>query len=159
MALVRLDVRFDTLDELAKYANVNPVVVAIVDADTIVTLGSMHDLLTSPIGVWLELSDNYSAQMAARDVATLSWLVALDTVVVSGPSAEASAQVLEALLTNDEVNFTNGVATLVGAYNRPAPPTPVAVWSFDGTHLRRGDEVLREASSESGGVGDVTTYR
>jgi len=51
------------------------------------------------------------------------------------------------------------VATLVGAYNRPAPPTPVAVWSFDGTHLRRGDEVLREASSESSGVGDVTTYR
>ena len=159
MALVRLDVRFDTLDALARYANVNRVVVSIIDADTIIALGSMHDQLTSPSGVWLELSDDYSAQMAARDVATLSWLVALDTVVVSGPSAEAMAQVLEALLTNDEVNFTNGVATLVGAYNRPAPPAPIAIWSWDGSVLRRGDEALREATSASHALGDATTYR
>jgi hypothetical protein len=159
MALVRLDVRFDSLDALAQYAHVNQVVVSIIDADTIVALGSLHDQLTSPIGAWLELSENYSAQMAARDVATLSWLVPLDTVVVSGPSAEASAQVLEALLTNDEVNFTNGVATLVGAYNRPAPPNPIAVWSWDGSVLRGGDEVLRVASSESSDLGDATTYR
>jgi len=51
------------------------VVVSVLDADTIITLGSLHDRLTSPIGVWLELSEDYSAQMAARDVATLSWLV------------------------------------------------------------------------------------
>ncbi|HEY5263189.1 MAG TPA: hypothetical protein VIJ08_02860 [Acidimicrobiales bacterium] len=159
MALIRLDVRFDTLDALAKYANVNHVVVSMIDADTIVTLGTLHDRLTSPIGVWLELSDNYSAQMAARDVATLSWLIPLDTVVVSGPSTDASAQVLQALLTNDEVNFTNGVATLVGAYNRPAPPAPIAVWSWDGSLLRRGDEVLRVATSESSDLGDTTTYR
>ena len=158
MALVRLDVRFDALDAFVEEAN-HHVVVSITDADTIIALGSLHDRLQRPIGVWLELSEDYSAQMAARDVATLSWLIPLDTVVVSALTAEASAQVLEALLTNDEVNFSNGVATLVGAYNRPAPPTPVAVWSFDGTHLRRGDEVLREASSEASGVGDVTTYR
>jgi len=158
MALVRLDVRFDALDELATYANDNAVVVSIIDADTIVALGSLHDRLTSPIGVWLELSDDYSAQMAARDVATLSWLVALDTVVVSGLSANASAQVLEALLTNDEVNFTNGVATIVGAYNRPAPPEPINVWSWDGVALRHGDELLREVSSGSTGLGDATTY-
>jgi hypothetical protein len=159
MALVRLDVRFDELDALAQYANASPVVVSVIDADTIVALGSLHDRLTSPIGVWLELSDDYSAQMAARDVATLSWLVALDTVVVSGPSAEAMAQVLEALLTNDEVNFTNGVATLVGAYNRPAPPAPIAIWSWDGSVLRRGDEALREATSASHAHGEATTYR
>jgi len=159
MALVRLDVRFDSLDAFVEETHHHHVVVSIIDADTIIALGSLHDRLQRPIGVWLELSEDYSALMAARDVATLSWLIPLDTVVVSALTAEASAQVLEALLTNDEVNFTNGVATLVGAYNRPAPPTPVAVWSFDGTHLRRGDEVLREASSESSGVGDVTTYR
>ena len=84
--------------------------------------------------------------MAGRDVATLSWLVPLDTVVVSAASAEGSAQVVEALLTNDEVNFTNGVATLVGAFNRPAPPAPIAVWSWDGALLRHGDEALREVS-------------
>jgi len=157
MALVRLDVRFDALDTIVEEAH--HVVVSITDADTITALGSLHDRLPRPIGVWLELSDDYSAQMAARDVATLSWLIPLDTVVVSALPAEASARVLDALLTNDEVNFSNEVATLVGAYNRPAPPTPVAVWSFDGTHLRRGDAVLREASREVNDVGEVTTYR
>jgi hypothetical protein len=122
MALVRLDVRFDDLGALADYANVHPVVVSVIDADTIVALSSLHDGAQSRIGAWLEISVDHPAQMAARDVKTLSWLVTLDTVVVSGPHAEASAQVLEALLTNDEVNFTNGVATIVGAYNRPAPP-------------------------------------
>jgi hypothetical protein len=159
MALVRLDVRFDSLDALAKYANRHHVVVSIRDADLIVALGSLHDSLTRPIGVWLELSEDYTAQMAARDLATLSWLVALDTAVVSSPTADASAQVVEALLTDDEVNFTNGVATLVGAYNRPAPPSPIAVWSWDDAHLRHGDEVLREVSSASSDLGDVTTYR
>ena len=159
MALVRLDVRFDSLDALAKYANRHHVVVSILDADPIVALGSLRDSLTRPIGLWLELSEDYSAQMAARDLATLSWLVAVDTAVVSSPTADASAQVVEALLTDDEVNFTNGVATLVGAYNRPAPPSPIAVWSWDGTQLRHGDEVLREASSASSDLGDVTTYR
>jgi hypothetical protein len=159
MALARLDVRFDSLDALVDTVQVRHVVVSIIDADTIVALGSLHDRFARPIGVWLELSDDYSAQMAARDVATLSWLIPLDTVVVGAPTAEPSAQVFEALLTNDEVNFTNGVATLVGAYNRPAPPTPIAVWSFDGTHLRRGDEVLREVSRESSDAGEVTTFR
>src|SRR6202142_3987445 len=111
MALVRLDVRFDALDALVARANARHVVVSVRDADSIITLGSLHDRLTEPLGVWLELSADYSAQMAARDVATLSWLVPLDCVVVSSTSATASAQVLEALLSDDEVNFTNGVAT------------------------------------------------
>ncbi len=159
MALVRLDVRFDALDAFVHEANERHVVISVSDADTIVTVGSLHDRLTNPLGVWLELSEDYSAQMAGRDVATLSWLVPLDTVVVSDASAEGSAQVVEALLTNDEVNFTNGVATLVGAYNRPAPPAPIAVWSWDGVLLRHGDEVLRAASSESRRVFDETTFR
>jgi hypothetical protein len=158
MALVRLDARFTSLDALVATANVRPVVVALTDADPIVTLGSLHDVLVRPIGVWLELSQGYSAQMAARDVATLSWLVPLDTAVVSSPSPESSARVFEALLTDDEVNFANEVATLTGAYNRPAPPVPITVWSFDGEQLRRGDEVLRETSTESSDAGELTIY-
>jgi len=159
MTLVRLDVRFDDLGALADYGNAHHVTVSVNDADTIVALSSLHDELQAPIGVWLELSADYPAQMAARDVKTLSWLVTLDTVVVSGPNAEAGAEVLEALLTNDEVNFTNGVATIVGAYNRPAPPSPIAVWSWDGTNLRNGDRVLQMASTETTELGDATTYR
>jgi len=159
MALVRLDVRFEDLGALVDDANARHVVVSVIDADSIVALSSLHDALKAPIGVWLEVSEDYSAQMAARDVKTLSWLVTLDTVVVSGPHAEASADVLTALLTNDEVNFTNGVATIVGAYNRPAPPRPVTVWSFDGDLLRHGDEVLRETSKATTELGVATTYR
>jgi hypothetical protein len=158
MTLIRLDVRFEDLGAFVDHAKKHHVVVAMVDADTVVALSSLHDELKDPVGVWLELSGDYSAQMAARDVKTLSWLVTLDTVVVSGPHAEASAQVFEALLTNDEVNFTNGVATLVGAYNRPAPPLPIAVWSWDETVLRHGDEVLRAASTKTTALGDETTY-
>jgi len=159
MALVRLDVRFDTLNAIVEYADVHQVVVSVRDADPIIALGALHDRLTSPLGVWLELSEGYSAQLAARDVATLSWLVPLDAVVVSSTNAPASAQVLEALLTDDEVNFSNEVATIVGAYNRPAPPRPIAVWSFDGSTLRHADELLREASSSSSDGGDVTVFR
>jgi hypothetical protein len=159
MTLVRLDVRFDALDAFVDEANERHVVVSLSDTDTVVTVGSLHDRLRHTLGVWLELSPDYSPQMAGRDVATLSWLVPLDTVVVSATSAEASAQVVEALLTNDEVNFTNGVATLVRAYNRPAPPRPVAVWSWDGALLRHGTEALREATSGSRDDFDVTTYR
>jgi hypothetical protein len=159
MALVRLDVRFEDFGALADDANARHVVVSVIDADTIVALSSLHDALKAPVGVWLEVSEDYSAQMAARDVKTLSWLVSLDTVVVSGLHAEAGADVLTALLTNDEVNFTNSVATIVGAYNRPAPPRPVTVWAFDGALLRQGDEVLRETSKETTQLGEATTYR
>lgn len=159
MDVVRLDVRFDALDALVEESINGHVVIAVLDADPMVTLGSLHDELTRPVGVWLELTNDYSAQMAARDVATLSWLIALDTAVVSSPSGDAAARVFEALLTDDEVNFTNELASLVGAYNRPAPPLPIAVWSFDGTLLRRGDEVLRAASSEPRDAGWATLFR
>jgi len=159
MTLVRLDVRFDALDAFVARANAESIVANVLDADPIITLGSLHDRVTRSIGVWLELSADYSAQMAARDVATLSWLVPLDAVVVSSANAVASAEVVSALLSDDEVNFTNDVATLVGAYNRPAPPTPVAVWSWDGSTLRRGDHVLREVASVSSDAGVATTFR
>lgn len=159
MALVRLLAPLAALDDVARYANEHDVVVSWTDADTVIATGSLHELLTRPIGVWLELSDDYSAQMAARDVATLSWLVPLRNVVVgAADQARADVEVVEALLTNAEVNFTNAVATLVAAYNRPAPPNPVRVWSYDGSALRCGVETLRATSSESVAVGELITF-
>jgi hypothetical protein len=159
MRLTRLVVNFDTLDKYAGAPNFHDVVVSVADADTVIAVGAMHDRLRYPLGVWLEISEDYSAQMAARDVATLSWLAELERVVVSSSNAVAHARVLEALLTNDEVNFSNDVATLVGAYNRPAPPAPIAVWSWDGSTMRHGDEVLREDFSGSNAGMDVTVFR
>jgi hypothetical protein len=68
------------------------------------------------------------------------------------------ADVVRALLTNDEVNFTNAVVSLVGAYNRPAPPSPLTVWSYDGQRLVSGDQVLSPGRVESDDVGELTYF-
>ena len=122
MALVRLVTTLARLDEVATHANETPIVLEVRDADTVIAAASLKDRLSAPVGVWLALSDGYLAQLVARDVATLSWLIELDVVVVSGPRAVEGAEVVRALLSDDEVNFTNDVATIRGAYNRPAPP-------------------------------------
>jgi len=158
MTLVRLATTLERLDAMAEHANATPSVVEVLDADTIIAVASLRDRLRAPVGVWLTLSADYLAQLAARDVATLSWLVELDVVVVSGAHATDSADVVRALLSDDEVNFANDVATIRGAYNRPAPPRRVAVWSWDGEALRSPDHELHAASSVTVELGEVTTY-
>ena len=158
MNLVRLATTLERLDGAAQYANSAPTVLEVRDADTVMAVASLKDRLHAPVGVWLALSDDYLAQLAARDVATLSWLVELDVAVVSGAHAQRDAEVVRALLSDDEVNFTNDVATIRGAYNRPAPPRPVAVWSWDGEALRSHERALHVASTQALGPGEVTTY-
>ena len=159
MTLIRLAAALDQLDDVVRVANSEATVFACSDADTIVAAGALHGRLRRPIGVWLELSDDYSAQMAARDVATLSWIVDLDCVVLAAPTlAPERADVVVALLSEDEVTFTNEAATLRKAYNRPAPPAPVSVWNYDGETLRHRDEVLRERDVATTGWGVTTTF-
>jgi hypothetical protein len=158
MALVRLVTTLARLDEVAKRANTTPIVLEVRDADTVISAASLKDRLSAPLGVWLSLSNDYLAQLAARDVATLSWLIELDVVVVSGAEAVQGAEVVRALLSDDEVNFANDVATLRGAYNRPAPPRPVSVWSWDGEALRNAQIEWHVASSSTDELGEFTTY-
>jgi len=76
------------------------------DADTVMAAATLGGELDRPIGVWLEISPGYTAALCARDVATLSWLIDLEHVVVAATEKSRShADVVEALLTNDEVNF------------------------------------------------------
>jgi hypothetical protein len=130
------------------------------DADTVMAAASLRGSLGGPVGVWLEVDpDDYPAALAARDVATLSWLIGIDHVVIEVKSAAvAHAEVVTALLTNDEVNFVNGAATLRGAYNRPAPPSPITVWSYDGEALRSADRVLDEHASSWSVAGTLTVF-
>jgi hypothetical protein len=122
-------------------------------------VASLRDQLTGPIGVWIEISEDFSAPLAARDVATLSWLVQLDHVVIAAAdNASAHADVVRALLTNDEVNFANDVATLRGAYNRPAPPRPLEVWHYDASTLRHEDVGLVERSRVTTAAGELTIF-
>jgi hypothetical protein len=133
MATVRLLCSLASLDDVASYANRHHVLVSWTDADTVVATAALGEQLTQPIGVWLELSDDYSAQMAARDVATLSWLAPVRDVVVSA-------------------------VTMARADNRPAPPEPIRVWSFDGEDLRSDSDVLRVTSSSTIPEGDLIVF-
>jgi hypothetical protein len=159
MALARLLAPLAQLDDVAGYVNDHGVVFRCSDADTVIAVAALRDRVTRPLGLWLVLSEDYSAQIAARDVATLSWLVPINQVVIErGVDAPAHADVVRALLTNDEVNLTNEVATIRGAYNRPAPPTTLDVWSFNGSELRLGETVLAASSNESLAFGERTDF-
>lgn len=130
-----------------------------VDGDVVIVAGSLMDNWEKPLGVWLDVSFGYPAPMIARDVATLSWLVELDHVVLSAEhDAEAHAQAVRALLTNDEVTFTNEVVTLTGAYNRPAPPRPLNVWSYDGRTMSDGSRTLGLVGSHATPLGTLDRF-
>lgn len=120
------------------------------DADTVIVVASLAGRLSGEVGVWIEVGDSYSAQLCARDLKTLSHLVALRHAVIEASSRSfAHAEVVRALLSDDEVDFTNEVATIRGAYDRPAPPRPVTVWSFDDGRLTSELGSLSARRSES----------
>ncbi|HEV3267862.1 MAG TPA: hypothetical protein VGZ68_05620 [Acidimicrobiales bacterium] len=159
MELVHLAATASRRDEALRVFLDHLILFECTDAETVLVVASLGDRVTTDLGVWLSVTSAYSAQLAARDVATLSALVPLRHVVIDASErAEDHADVVRALLTNDEVNFTNGVATIRGAYNRPAPPTSVSVWSHDEDRLRNGDEVLTRRSVEESDVGELTYF-
>jgi hypothetical protein len=159
MELVHLAAPFARLADVARLAQAQRLVYSCIDANTVICAASLREQLAGPVGVWLEISQDYTAQLAARDVATLSWIIELGDVVVGASAmAEQHAEVVRALLTNDEVNFTNDAATLVKAYNRPAPPSALNVWSWDGAALRCGDVVLARVATTTLDVGELTQF-
>ena len=117
------------------------------DADSVMCLASLRGDLSSSVGIWLEVGNDYPAALCARDVATLSWLVDLREVVISGDDADAQAEVVRAMLSDEEITFSNKVANIVGAYNRPSPPNPIRVWSYENGSLHCGTDVLSPDAS------------
>jgi hypothetical protein len=161
MELTRLSAPLARLGQVARVVaeQSGPIVLSCSDANSVMAAATLRGQLDRPIGVWVEVSANYRAALAARDVATLSWLIELEHVVVEAQhQATSHAEVLEALLTDDEVDFTNDVARITGAYNRPAPPKPITVWSFDGDCLRSGATTLVEFSGAQFDEVTLTTF-
>ena len=161
MELTRLTAPLAHLGDVASVVSekTGPIVIKCRDADSVMATASLRGQLDRPVGVWLEVSPEYSASLAARDVATLSWLIDLEHVVIGAEQlAPSQADVVEALLTDDEVNFVNEVTVLARAYNRPAPPKPITVWSYDGKTVQRGDVTLMESSGAHFGDISLTTF-
>lgn len=161
MALLRVDATLEAMDVVAELVGELDAraVIRCVDADTVMAVAARAGTWPAPVGVWLEVTADYPASMAARDAATLSRLTALDTVVVSAAVAgEANAQVVEALLGGGPVDLENDAAHLAGAINRPVPPRPVAVWWRDGRTLRHGAESLHEGDGEVRATVTLTRY-
>jgi hypothetical protein len=144
MRLVRVVASRATNIDLSEVVDLSIPVIQCANGDTAIALASWRDQLTGPVGAWLEVGPGYSAQIAARDVRTLSTLTDLRHVVIAAPDrAGGHADVVRVLLTGEEVNFSNEVATLRHAFSRPSPPKPITVWSYEGEHLTCGNVTLR----------------
>jgi hypothetical protein len=148
MRLVRVDASRVSSRALMDVADATPVF-RCTDADTAIVLASWSDALTSDVGVWLRVTDGYRAPIATRDVRTLSVLMNLRHVVIEADRASEHADVVRALLSGEEVNLSNSVATLTHAYSRPAPPRPFTVWSYENGELTSPERTLREVAREA----------
>jgi hypothetical protein len=149
MRLVRVVASRTSRSAVAGFRDATPVF-RCNDADTAVVLGSWSDALTRDVGVWLRVSDGYRAQIAARDVRTLSVLTNLRHVVIEAAQrADEHAEIVRQLLSGEEVNFSNSVATLTHAFSRPAPPRPLTVWSYDKAQLTSPERTLREVPGQA----------
>lgn len=158
MRLVRVVASRVSSNVLTEFRDATPVF-RCSDADTAIVLGSWSDALTSEVGVWLRVSEGYSAQIVARDVRTLSVLTSLRHVVIEAADRAAEhADVVRVLLSGEEVNFSNSVATLTHAFSRPAPPRPLTVWSYDREKLTSSDGTLHQVPREAPGDEGLTYF-
>ena len=159
MELLRVVTDRAHADDVVAFAASHNVVLRCSDADTLLVVASLREVLEGEIGVWLVVGDDYPAQLAARDVKTLAALVSLTRVVIEASSpVDQHADVLAALLSDDEVNFANDVVTLRGAYNRPAPPRPLDLWRYREGQLVMEEQQLNLVRSETLAWGELTYF-
>ena len=161
MVIAHLSTTLEKRDLLADFVTSQSCTVALSfdDVDTIVGVASLKDRWQGPLGVWLRIGPDYSASIAARDVKTLSWIVELtDVIIHGGHDVKHHSAIVQALLGDDEVNLKNQVASIRHAFNRPAPPRALKIWSWNGSELAHGDEVLHRVSRLDLNVGELESF-
>ncbi len=126
--------------------------------DAVMVLASMPQGFTFDVGLWWCVDQDHPAALLARDLSTLSHLRRLSRIVVESDNARLQAEVVSALLSDREVNFSNGAATLRRAYNRPAPAHPIEVGYCERDEVRLAKETLRVHSREPRPWGEIVTY-
>jgi hypothetical protein len=160
MAWRRFVANLDACDEVVPYLRAGDLL-QVRNGDAPMVAAARGEAWIPGVGLWIVVDDEHPASLVARDVATLSYLVELGPVVIEATHrATQHAQIVRALLTNDEVNFTIDVATLVAAYNRPAPRVELAVGSCEGDVLDLAGErfALRTRDVRGEGLVEVWTY-
>lgn len=158
MALRRCVVSLESLDDARTDFEPGDLL-DVVDADATMVLAALGVSSDVELGLWLRVDEERPAVLVARDLATLSHLVHFGVVVIAANSdCRAQADVVRALLSGDEVNFSNEVTTLRGAYNRPAPAWTLEVASSDGATIFRGDERWTLRARDARPWGEVVTY-
>jgi hypothetical protein len=158
MRLVRVDAPGTSSRAVTDVVDATPVF-RCNDADTAIVLGSWSEALTGEVGVWLRVTDAYRAQIAARDVRTLSVLMNLRHVVIEAADrASEHADVVRVLLSGEEANLSNSVATLTHAFSRPAPPRLLTVWSYENGELTSSEGTLREGSRGATSDAELTYF-
>jgi hypothetical protein len=157
--LVRVLTTFEAARDVAALHEEPTPLFACSNADTAIVLASVRDRLSREMGVWLNVSEEYPAQIATRDVRTLSVLLDLRHVVIEAPgSALEHAEIVRALLSGDEVNLSNSVATLTHVVSRPVPPRPITVWAYDGSDLVSPELSLRVGAMRREGASELTYF-
>lgn len=141
MILTSLEPATISLDELAALVRDESAPVLLMGRSPVLMAAALAQRVRVG-GVWLAVGPDYPTVLAARDVATLSWLSDIEHVVIDAPSPLAHVAAMAAMLTNDEITFANDVAQIRHAYNRPAPPRALTLWYVEGDALRSGDERL-----------------
>jgi hypothetical protein len=79
-------------------------------------------------------------------------------VIEAADRASEHADVVRVLLSGEEVNFSNSVATLTHAFSRPAPPRPLTVWSYDNAELTSPEGTLRSGTPRAPGDAELTYF-
>lgn len=159
MRLVRVLTTFEAARDVESLHDEPTPLFACSNADTAIVLASLRDRLSREVGVWLRVSEGYPAQIATRDVRTLSVLMDLCHVVIEAPEpAVEHAEIVRALLSGDEVNLSNSVATLTHVVSRPVPPRPITVWAYDDGELVSPGATLHAGVTRHQGASELTYF-
>ncbi|MGC2484965.1 MAG: hypothetical protein WA359_01810 [Acidimicrobiales bacterium] len=159
MRLVRFLTTFEAARDFESLLDEPTPLFSCSNADSAIVLASLRDRLKREVGVWLNVSDEYPAQIATRDIRTLSVLMDLRHVVIDSPDrVDEHVEIVRALLSGAEVNLSNSVATLTQVVSRPVPPRPITVWGYEDGQLHGPDVTLRAATTRHQGASELTYF-
>lgn len=147
------------VDTYLEFARTNQSVYACTDGSVFEALAATSGKSPAPLGLFVELSDFYGGNLAARDIASLAQVVRIDNVVLAAPKyVKSHAQAVRRLLTGEAVRMRNRAVNLDGAYCRPAPPRAIKVWVLEAGEVVSGELRYQLQDGSEGFIDSVEIY-